>query len=566
METHVHSYSDSAPPRSAGTRPALPGPHNGRLEVSDTSLNVSLSQQGYPEPAQLFANLPTGPLVEHAIRNGEGLLAKDGPLVVATGKHTGRSAKDKFIVRDAETESTVWWGKTNVAMTPEHFANLKADFIKALGEKDKLYVADLFGGSQSEYRVNVRVINEFAWHNLFIRTLLVRPTAEELTSFVPEYTIIDLPSFRADPERHGSRSETVIAVNFTEKLILIGGTSYAGEMKKSVFGILNYLLPVKGVMPMHCSANIGPNGDTAVFFGLSGTGKTTLSADASRTLIGDDEHGWSDTAVFNFEGGCYAKMIRLSAEAEPEIFATTKRFGTVLENVVIDPVTREIDLDDNSLAENSRGSYPIDFIPNCSEKNLGPVPQNIIFLTADAYGVLPPIARLTPEQAMYHFLSGYTARVAGTEIGVTEPEATFSTCFGAPFMPRHPSVYGNLLKERINKGGVKCWLVNTGWSGGKATMEGIKRMPIKATRALLNAALDGSLNEAEFREDPNFGFEVPVAVPGVDAKLLDPRGAWADGAEYDKTAQDLVRKFIDNFEQFAEHVDESVRQAAPVAA
>jgi phosphoenolpyruvate carboxykinase (ATP) len=530
------------------------------------TLKYSLASQGIETRAKILANLGTAPLVEQAIRNGEGVLAAEGPFVVATGKHTGRSAKDKFIVKDAETENTVWWGKTNVPMTPEHFAALKEDFLAALAEKDQLYVADLFGGSQPEHRVNVRVINEFAWHNLFIRTLLVRPTETELEHFEPEYTIIDLPSFRADPERHGSRTETVIAVNFTEKLILIGGTAYAGEMKKSVFGILNYLLPTRGVMPMHCSANIGPEGDTAVFFGLSGTGKTTLSADASRTLIGDDEHGWSDTAVFNFEGGCYAKMIRLSPEAEPEIFATTKRFGTVLENVVIDPDTRQIDLDDNTLAENSRGSYPIDFIPNCSEKNLGPVPKNIIFLTADAYGVLPPIARLTPDQAMYHFLSGYTARVAGTEIGVTEPEATFSTCFGAPFMPRHPSVYGNLLKERIAKGGVKCWLVNTGWSGGKATMEGIKRMPIKATRALLNAALDGSLNDARFKEDPNFGFEVPVAVPGVDDKLLDPRGAWADGAEYDRTAQTLVKQFIDNFAQFEEHVDEGVRKAAPIAA
>ncbi len=530
------------------------------------SLKYPLASQGIETRANVLANLGTAPLIEQAVKNGEGMLAADGPFVVATGKHTGRSAKDKFIVKDAETEDTVWWGKTNVPMTPQHFAALKEDFLAAVADKDQLYVADLFGGSQGEHRVNVRVINELAWHNLFIRTLLVRPTERELEGFVPEYTIIDLPSFRADPERHGSRTETVIAVNFTEKLILIGGTAYAGEMKKSVFGILNYLLPTKGVMPMHCSANIGPEGDTAVFFGLSGTGKTTLSADASRTLIGDDEHGWSDTAVFNFEGGCYAKMIRLSPEAEPEIFATTKRFGTVLENVVIDPETRRIDLDDNSLAENSRGSYPIDFIPNCSEKNLGPVPKNIIFLTADAYGVLPPIARLTPDQAMYHFLSGYTARVAGTEIGVTEPEATFSTCFGAPFMPRHPSVYGNLLKERIAKGGVKCWLVNTGWSGGMATMEGIKRMPIKATRALLNAALDGSLNEAEFKEDPNFGFEVPVAVPGVDSKLLDPRGAWADGAEYDKTAQTLVKQFIDTFTQFEAHVDEGVRKAAPVAA
>ena len=530
------------------------------------SLSFPLENQGITTSATIFANLGTAPLVEHAVRNGEGVLSKDGPLVVETGKHTGRSAKDKFIVRDGVTENTVWWGKTNVSMTPEHFAALKADFMAALAEKKTLYVADLFGGSQVDHRVNVRVINEFAWHNLFIRTLLVRPEAADLAEFVPEYTIIDLPSFRADPTRHGCRTETVIAVNFTEKLILIGNTEYSGEMKKGVFGLLNYLLPAQGVMPMHCSANIGADGKTAVFFGLSGTGKTTLSADASRTLIGDDEHGWSDTAVFNFEGGCYAKMIRLSAEAEPEIFATTKRFGTVLENVVIDPETREIDLDDNSLAENSRGSYPIDFIPNASEDNLGPVPANLIFLTADAYGVLPPIARLTPDQAMYHFLSGYTARVAGTEIGVTEPEATFSTCFGAPFMPRHPSVYGNLLKERIAKGGVKCWLVNTGWSGGKATMEGIKRMPIKATRALLNAALDGSLNNAQFNVDPNFGFEVPVAVDGVDSKLLDPRGAWADPAEYDKTARDLVNKFIENFAQFADHVDASVLEAAPKAA
>ena len=408
------------------------------------------------------------------------------------------------------------------------------------------------------------MINELAWHNLFIRTLLVRPEAGELAGFEPEFTIIDLPSFRADPARHGTRSETVIAVNLTERMILIGGTAYAGEMKKSVFGILNYLLPTQGVMPMHCSANIGPNGDTAIFFGLSGTGKTTLSADASRTLIGDDEHGWSDTAVFNFEGGCYAKMIRLSPEAEPEIYATTKRFGTVLENVVIDPVTRELDLDDNSLAENTRGAYPIDFIPNSSAENMGPVPRNVIFLTADAFGVLPPIARLTPEQAMYHFLSGYTAKVAGTEIGVTEPEATFSTCFGAPFMPRHPSVYGNLLKERIAKGGVDCWLVNTGWTGGKYGVG--SRMPIKVTRALLNAALDGSLKSVSFRKDPWFGFDVPVSVPGVDSKILDPRATWADGAEYDATAARLVKLFNDNFAKFADHVDGAVLDAAPRSA
>lgn len=526
----------------------------------EREVNISLASQGIETNATIHSNLGTDDLVEHALANGEGRLAKDGPLVVETGKHTGRSAKDKFIVRDGETENSVHWGKVNVPMTPESFANLKADFLAALADKDKLYVADLFGGSQPEHRVNVRVINELAWHNLFIRTLLVRPTQDELAGFVPEYTIIDLPSFRADPERHGCRSETVIAVNFSEKLILIGGTKYAGEMKKSVFGILNYLLPKDGVMPMHCSANIGPDGKTAVFFGLSGTGKTTLSADASRTLIGDDEHGWSDEAVFNFEGGCYAKMIRLSPEAEPEIYATTKMHGTVLENVVMNEAG-ELDLNDNSLAENTRGAYPLEFIPNTSEANLGPVPSNVVMLTADAFGVLPPIARLTPDQAMYHFLSGYTAKVAGTEIGVTEPEATFSTCFGAPFMPRHPSVYGNLLKERIAKGGVSCWLVNTGWTGGKYGTG--SRMPIKATRALLNAALDGTLNNAEFRKDPNFGFEVPVAVEGVDSAILDPRSTWADKDEYDRAAQKLVQLFADNFEQFEAHVDEGVRQAAP---
>ncbi len=522
--------------------------------------SFDLHYQGIDTSAALNWNLGTAQLVEQAIARGEGVLAKDGPLVVATGKHTGRSAKDKFTVRDAETESTIWWDNAK-AMTPDQFAALKADFLTALAGKETLYVADLYGGSQPEHRVRVRVINELAWHNLFIRTLLVRPETDELAGFEPEFTIIDLPSFQADPARHGTRSETVIAVNLTERLILIGGTKYAGEMKKSVFGILNYKLPVEGIMPMHCSANIGPDGDTAVFFGLSGTGKTTLSADASRTLIGDDEHGWSDTAVFNFEGGCYAKMIRLSPEAEPEIYATTKRFGTVLENVVIDPDTRELDLDDATLAENTRGAYPIDFIPNASEANMGPVPKNVIFLTADAFGVLPPIARLTPDQAMYHFLSGYTAKVAGTEIGVTEPEATFSTCFGAPFMPRHPSVYGNLLKERIAKGGVKCWLVNTGWTGGKYGVG--NRMPIKATRALLNAALDGSLNDVAFRTDPNFGFEVPVSVPGVDAAILNPRDTWADKADYDATAAKLVKLFTDNFARFADHVDAGVLAAGP---
>jgi len=531
-----------------------------------TSLAHPLAAQGLQTSALVHPNLGTSALVEHALKKGEGKLTKHGALLVETGKFTGRSVKDKFIVRDAETENTINWGAINQPMSEEHFANLKADFLAHLEDQKELYVADLFGGSQPEYRVNVRVINQMAWHNLFIRTLLVRPTTEELTSFIPEYTIINLPSFKANPERHGCRSDTVIAVSFTEKLILIGNTEYSGEMKKGVFGLLNYLLPAQGVMPMHCSANIGADGKSAIFFGLSGTGKTTLSADASRTLIGDDEHGWSDTAVFNFEGGCYAKMINLSAEGEPEIYATTQMFGTILENVAINEETRELDFADASKTENTRGAYPIEFIPNTSEQNLGPAPSNVIMLTADAFGVLPPIARLTADQAMYYFLSGYTAKVAGTEIGVTEPEATFSTCFGAAFMPRHPSVYGNLLKERIAKGGAQCWLVNTGWTGGKYGTG--SRMPIKATRALLNAVLDGDMDSVEFRRDPNFGFDVPVHVPvlaaaGIDQTILDPRSTWADGAEYDATAQKLVQLFIDNFAQFADHVDEGVRQAAP---
>lgn len=525
--------------------------------------STPLTDQGIETTATLHWNLGTSPLVEQAVKRGEGKLTKDGALLVDTGKFTGRSVKDKYVVRDATTENTINWGAINQPMSGEHWANLKADFLAALKDQDELFVADLFGGSQPEYRVNVRVITQMAWHSLFVRTLLVRPKADELASFAPEYTIINLPSFKADPARHGCRSDTVIAVNFTEKLILIGNTEYSGEMKKGVFGLLNYLLPAQGVMPMHCSANIGADGKSAIFFGLSGTGKTTLSADASRTLIGDDEHGWSDQAVFNFEGGCYAKMINLSAEGEPEIYATTKMFGTILENVAMDEASRELDFTDASKTENTRGAYPIEFIPNTSEKNLGPPPSNIIFLTADAFGVLPPIARLTPDQAMYHFLSGYTAKVAGTEIGVTEPQATFSTCFGAAFMPRHPSVYGNLLKKRIAEGGAQCWLVNTGWSGGRATDPGIKRMPIKVTRALLNAALDGSLNSVEFRTDPNFGFEVPVAVAGVDTQILDPRATWTDKDAYDDTAAKLVQQFVDNFAQFAEHVDASVLDSAP---
>jgi phosphoenolpyruvate carboxykinase (ATP) len=529
-----------------------------------TASKHGLDRQGLKTAATLHWNYGTPKLIEEAVTRGEGKLSTGGAFVTTTGKHTGRSASDKFTVRDAETDKTVWWGKSNAPMTPEAFDRIHAKVLAYLSAKQELFVADLYGGSQPEYRVKVRLINEKAWHNAFARTLLVRPAAEELSDFDPEFTILHAPNLLMDPAVDGTRSETVIAVNFGKKIICIAGTHYAGEMKKSVFSILNYILPTKGVMPMHCSANMGPGGDTAIFFGLSGTGKTTLSADASRTLIGDDEHGWSDTAVFNFEGGCYAKMIKLSPEAEPEIYATTKRFGTILENVVMNEQTRELDFDDNSLAENSRGAYPIDFIPNTSERNYGPPPKNLIMLTADAYGVLPPIARLSPDQAMYHFLSGYTARVAGTEIGVKEPSATFSTCFGAPFMPRHPSVYGNLLKERIAKGGVTCWLVNTGWTGGGYGTG--SRMPIKVTRALLNAALDGSLNKATFRKDVNFGFDVPVSVSGVEDKILDPRATWADGAAYDATAKKLVQQFIDNFAQFSDHVDEGVRQAAPRAA
>jgi len=524
---------------------------------------VSLDAQGITNTGNQYWNLGTSQLYEEAIRRDEGSIAKHGALVVKTGRCTGRSANDKFTVRDDTTEDTIWWGDVNRPMTSEHFDAVHAAFLSHAEGKD-LFVQDLWGGSDPDHRVAVRTIGELAWHSLFCRTMLVRPEEDEKAGMVPQFTIINLPSFKADPATMGCNSETIIAVNFSKGLVLIGGTEYAGENKKSVFSILNYLLPKDGIMPMHCSANIGPEGDVAIFFGLSGTGKTTLSADSSRTLIGDDEHGWSDDSVFNFEGGCYAKLINLSKEAEPEIYATTRRYGTVLENVVMDPDTRELDLDDNTLAENTRGAYPLNFIPNTSEHNRGGKPKNIIMLTADAFGVLPPISRLTPEQAMYHFLSGYTAKVAGTEIGVKEPQATFSTCFGAPFMPRHPSVYGDLLRKKIAETGVNCWLVNTGWTGG---VYGVgHRMPIKDTRALLHAALDGSLNGAPMRIDPNFGFEVPMEVPGVDSLILNPRDTWADKQAYDDKARYLVELFINNFETFASHVDDSVNAAAPSAA
>ena len=527
-------------------------------ESGTRNTGQAIDTAGLKTSGKVHYNFSAPELCEEAIARGEAKLTVDRALVAYTGQHTGRSPKDKFVVRDADTEAKVWWDN-NKPMTPAQFDLLFADFVEHAADKD-LFVQDLIGGADKAQSLPTRVITEYAWHSLFIRNLLIRPDAADLADFVPKMTIIDLPSFRADPARHGTRTETVIAVDLTRLIVLIGGTSYAGEMKKSVFTALNYLLPESGVMPMHCSANEGTDGDAAVFFGLSGTGKTTLSADPSRTLIGDDEHGWGPDGIFNFEGGCYAKTIRLSAESEPEIFATTKRFGTVLENVVLQ-ADGTPDFDDGSLTENTRCAYPLDFIPNASRTGRAAHPKTIIMLTADAFGVMPPIARLSPAQAMYHFLSGYTAKVAGTEKGVTEPEATFSTCFGAPFMPRHPSQYGDLLRSLIAEHGVDCWLVNTGWTGG-AYGTG-KRMPIKATRALLAAALDGSLKDAQFRTDPNFGFEVPVAVPGIDGSILDPRGTWADQQAYDRQAKKLVGMFIDNFEKFETHVDAAVRSAAP---
>jgi phosphoenolpyruvate carboxykinase (ATP) len=527
-------------------------------ETGRRNAAMDLKSSGIETSGKVHYNLGAPALFEEAIRRHEATVSAHGALMAVTGQHTGRSPKDKFVVHDARTEDVVWWDN-NKPMERAHFDNLLADFRAQAADRD-LFVQDLMGGADPAFRLPTRVVTEYAWHSLFIRNLLIRPEPKDLDSFVPELTIIDLPSFKADPVRHGARSETIIAVDLTNMIVLIGGTSYAGEMKKSVFTVLNFLLPEKGVMPMHCSANVGPAGDSAIFFGLSGTGKTTLSADPSRTLVGDDEHGWGENGIFNFEGGCYAKTIKLSAEAEPEIFATTRRFGTVLENVVLDEHGVP-DFNDGSRTENTRAAYPLDYIPNASETGQAPHPKNVIMLTADAFGVMPPIAKLTPAQAMYHFLSGYTAKVAGTEKGVTDPEATFSTCFGAPFMPRHPSEYGNLLKELIASHGVDCWLVNTGWTGGPHGVG--HRMPIKATRALLAAALDGSLAHAEFRTDPNFGFQVPVSVPGVDTAILDPRSTWADKAAYDRQAAKLVDMFVANFGKFEKHVDSTVLGAAP---
>ncbi|MGE7154082.1 phosphoenolpyruvate carboxykinase [Methylorubrum rhodesianum] len=519
---------------------------------------------GLTDLAAVHWNLEAPRLYEEALRRGEAQLARGGALVATTGSHTGRSPKDKYVVRDAGTENEIWWDN-NGSITPEQFATLLEDF-RAHAQGKELFAQDLYGGADPAHRVRARVYTELAWHSLFIRNLLIRPERDALSGYVPELTIIDLPSFQADPARHGCRSKTVIAIDFSQKIVLIGGSAYAGEMKKSVFTYLNYVLPGAGVMPMHCSANasLDETGDSALFFGLSGTGKTTLSNDSSRQLIGDDEHGWSRDGIFNFEGGCYAKTIRLSRNAEPEIYATTERFGTVMENVVIDPLTRVPDFDEASLTENTRCAYPLDFIANASATGRAGHPKNIVMLTCDAFGVMPPIAKLTGAEAMYHFLSGYTAKVAGTERGLTAPEATFSTCFGAPFMPRHPSVYGNLLRELMAEHGVDCWLVNTGWTGGGVGTG--RRMPIRVTRRLLSAALDGSLAQTEFRRDPYFGFSVPVEVPGVETQVLSPVETWTNKAAFAETATRLVTMFRENFKRFENHVDADVRAAEPVTA
>src|SRR5579864_7629318 len=521
---------------------------------------AGIERFGFGPVRKAARNLSTARLFEEAIKRGEGLAAAHGPLVVRTGKHTGRSPNDKFFVPEPSSERFIDWGKTNKPFEPDKFTALLARVDDYLREKD-VYVLDAFAGADPTYRIPVRVVTELAWHNLFARNLFIPAGGKALDGFVPEFAVVDACNFLAQPERDGTRSETFIIIDFGRKLVLIGGTTYAGEIKKSVFTIMNYLLPLRGVLPMHCSANVGRAGDVAIFFGLSGTGKTTLSADPNRALIGDDEHGWSDTGVFNFEGGCYAKAIHLSAELEPQIFPTTRTFGTVLENVVMDPVTRELDLDDSSLTENTRAAYPLTSVPNVHPGGVAGHPKNIVMLTADAFGVLPPIARMTPAQAMYHFLSGYTAKVAGTEKGVTEPQTTFSHCFGAPFMVHEPVVYAKLLGERIARHDVRCWLVNTGWSGGPYGVG--KRMKLAFTRAMVNAAIGGQLVEVAFHAEPIFHVEVSASVPGVPTEILDPRNTWPDKAAYEAKARDLARKFRENFEKFAKTATPEILGAQP---
>ncbi|HYK94994.1 MAG TPA: phosphoenolpyruvate carboxykinase (ATP) [Candidatus Dormibacteraeota bacterium] len=510
---------------------------------------------------KIVANLSTAALYEAAARDGEGLIAAEGPLVVSTGTHTGRSPKDKFIVREPSSEANIWWGDVNHPITEEHYDRLRGRLMAYLADR-RLYSQDMFIGAHPAHRRSLRVYTETAWASIFARNLFRRPSAEDLATFVPNFTIIDVPSFQADPATEGTRTGTAILVHLQRMEIIIVGTMYAGEIKKSAFTVMNYLMPDEGVLPMHSSINVGEAGDPVIFFGLSGTGKTTLSADPLRSLIGDDEHGWGSDYVFNFEGGCYAKTIRLSPMYEPDIFATTRRFGTILENVDIDPLTRELDLDSERLTENTRGAYPLHFIGNADPTGIAGTPRNVVFLTADAFGVLPPISRLTREQAAYHFISGYTAKLAGTEIGVKEPCATFSAGFGAPFLPRHPGVYADLLMDRLARYDVPVWLVNTGWTGGPyGTGE---RMNITHTRNMVRAAIGGELRDVPTVTDPVFGVEIPTAVPGVPSEVLIPRDTWADPAAYDAAAATIARMFHDNFEAYADGVSPAVRDACPV--
>ncbi len=508
-----------------------------------------------------LTNLSTAELYEHALREGEGLLAANGPLVVRTGKHTGRSPKDKFIVREPSSESKIWWGDVNHPISEEHYDRLRARLMHYLADRT-MYSQDMFIGAHPTHRRSLRVYTETAWASIFARNLFRRPSHEELVGFAPNFTIIDVPSFEADPETEGVRSGTAILVHLERMEVIIVGTMYAGEIKKSAFTVMNYLMPDEGVLPMHSSVNVGKDGDSVVFFGLSGTGKTTLSADPLRSLIGDDEHGWGSDYVFNFEGGCYAKTIRLSPMYEPDIFATTKRFGTILENVDIDPVTRELDLDSERITENTRGAYPLHYIGNADPTGIAGTPRNVVFLTADAFGVLPPISRLTREQAAYHFISGYTAKLAGTEIGVKEPTATFSAGFGAPFLPRHPGVYAHMLMDRLEQFDVPVWLVNTGWTGGPYGVG--ERMNIAHTRNMVRAALNGALDDVATILDPVFRVAIPTEVPGVPDDVLIPRDTWADKDAYDAAARKIAHMFHQNFAAYADGVSEAVRAAGPV--
>jgi phosphoenolpyruvate carboxykinase (ATP) len=508
-----------------------------------------LKDQGFSKMNRVYWNLNTAALYEEAVFRREGQIGNMGPFIVNTGKHTARAANDKFVVKEATTEAHIWWGKYNRPFSADKFSGVMNRLQAYLQDRD-VFVQDCYVGADPNHQLPIRIVTEYAWHSLFARNMLVPVnTLNEQRQHVPEFTIMSIPSFLGSPKVDGIQSGTFILINFEQKLVLIGGTGYGGEIKKSAFTILNYLLPLEGILSMHCSANVGTNGESALFFGLSGTGKTTLSADPRRRLIGDDEHGWSDEGIFNFENGCYAKVIALSPSAEPEIYACTRKYGTILENVVFDPVSRMLDLDDDRMTENTRASYPLDYIDNAVPDKMAGHPKNIVMLTCDASGVMPPISRLSPDQALYHFISGYTAKVSGTEIELgKEPEITFSACFGAPFMVHHPYFYADLLKRKIERYGVNCWLVNTGWTGGPYGVG--KRISIKYTRALLDAALDGKLNDVEYFEDPIFGFSVPKTCPEVPDAVLRPESSWGDKAAYKQKYRDLAMRFIDNFKQF----------------